>query len=449
MERRLSASGAARRRLVAANLGSRAVNAKSPWPIGLALACAISTPCVAQVSGLPTFGIQAPQITPGVDEKQIGLDLSGGYDSNVARSSEALARERGITPEDFFISPGGDVTFSRVFGRQTVFLEALAGYRAYVRNSILDRENVTLDGGAVGQVSICQTSLTGGYDRAQADLSYLLITVDGKPAPVVKDTRQDGVVDFSATCGHSIGLAPTFNVSETSVTNSNPLYAEINANVFSGSGGITYRNPVLGQVSITGQYSDATYPNRLVPVVLGTGLGFTRFGYQTVGGGISYNRAVGSRLSGTVALNYENLEPGVGQTQGFSGLTYNANLSYQVTPRLSATLVAGKETMPSNEVQASFEINQIYGAQAIYSFGPQTNVGGGVSRTRQQYEGLLVPEVLNLTEASTNSVYVNATRKLNRRLSVGASLAYSQRTANFPGLSYSDVLLTLSARSTF
>ncbi|HEX4178117.1 MAG TPA: hypothetical protein VHY57_06745, partial [Rhizomicrobium sp.] len=88
----------------------------------MALACAISTPCMAQMAGLPTFGISAPQGAPGVNQTQIGLDVTGGYDSNVARSSAAVAAERGVTPGDFFIVPSGDVTFTRVFGRETIFL---------------------------------------------------------------------------------------------------------------------------------------------------------------------------------------------------------------------------------------------------------------------------------------------------------------------------------------
>jgi Putative beta-barrel porin 2 len=434
---------------VAAKLGSRAVNAKSPWPIGLALACAISTPCMAQMAAVPSYGISAPQITPGVDQTLVGLDLTGGYDSNVARSSAAVAAERGITPEDFFIDPAGDLTVSRVFGRETIFLEASAGYRAYVRNSILDRSNIQVQGGGVGQLSVCETSLTGAYSRAQADLEDLVITTGGKPVTSIADARQNAIVDFTATCGRAIGFAPTFNVSESWQTNSNPEFQLIDSHIFSGSGGVTYRNPVLGQVSLTGQYSDIVYPNRVFDILVPAGLETVTFGFKTIGGGITYVRTLGSRLTGTVALSYEKLEPTVAVTQGFSGLTYNLDVTYQLTPRLSLTAQVAKATTPSNELDAAFSISQLYSAQANYAFGPQMSVGLGAYHNNQQYGGFLVPVVDILTEQTTTSVFGTVSRKLNRRLSVATSLTYSQRAANFPGLNYTDVLLSITASSTF
>lgn len=435
-------------RRMADNLEDKFTSLGRIVPVGLVAACAVSTSCMAQVAGLPTFGMSAPQITGGVDEFHFGPDLDVSYDSNVARSSAAVAKERGITPQDFYVVPSGDVSFSHVFGRETVFLEAQAGYQAYARNSILDRENISIQGGGIGQIGICGTTVSGAYTRAQANLDYLIIESDGKPAPTIKDARQNAIIDLTATCGRSIGFAPTFNVSETWLTNSSPLYALLDAHIFSGSGGIAYRNPVLGQISITGQYSNIQYPNRLIPEVVPTGIQDDTYGIQTVGGGVTYLRQIG-RLTGTVSLSYEKLEPSVPVALGFSGLTYDVNLTYALTPRMNITALVGKATTPSNELQSSFSITQLYGLQATYAFGPRMSAQFGFSRTHQQYGGFVLPVTDYVTEQTTDDVFASVTRKLNRWLRVQSSLTYARRDANFAGLSYSDVLLSISASAAF
>jgi hypothetical protein len=164
---------------------------------------------------------------------------------------------------------------------------------------------------------------------------------------------------------------------------------------------------------------------------------------------VTLARAVGSRLSGSLSINYTKLEHGIDFSQGFSGITYNGNITYALNPRLSVNVVAGRAVMPSNEIEASFVISEIYGAQATYTLGSRLSLDVGYSRTHQDYEGLLAPVLFNLTEQSTNTVYGNTEFRLNKHLSFGPSVTYAQRTANFAPLTYKDVLVALLLRSTF
>jgi hypothetical protein len=407
---------------------------------------AISSQCAAQVAGLPALGVSAPQIAAGVDERQVSLDVTGAYDSNVARSTAALAAERGIIQQDFYVVPSANALFSQVFGRETVYLDATAGYKAYAKNPILDRSTIAIGAGAVGQLSLCQGTVASAYDRSQADLSTLPVGVEGgRPVAAAKDTQTNAVVDFTAICGRSIGFAPTGNVSEAWVTNDNTAFSAINAHIFSGSGGITYRSPVLGSATVSGQYSKVEYPDRILPF----GGGTVGVGFQTTGAGVTFARAVGSRLSGTASINYTHLEPQNGFTQGFSGVTYNADLSYALNPRLTLTGVVGRGVTPSNEIEASFMVAEIYGAQASYALGSRLTVSTGYSRTHDNYEGIVIPVTFNLTEQTINSFYGNATFQLNKRISIGPSINYSQRTANFAPFNYKDVLAAATVKSTF
>jgi hypothetical protein len=409
----------------------------------------VATPCAAQVAataGLPTFGIAPPVIAPGVDERQFGVNVTGAYDSNVARSDAALAAQRGIIQQDFYVLPAGEALFSQVFGRETVYLDLVAGYKAYAKNPLLDRSNIQIGGGAVGQLSLCQGTAAGAYDRSQADISTLPIVVQGgQPNFNVKDTQTNAVIDFTAVCGASVGFAPTAHVSEVWVTNSSPQFQAIDAHVFSGSGGVTYRSPVLGSATLSGQYTKTDYPNRFLPF----GGGTESLGYQTTGAGVTLARPAGARLSGSLSVNYTHLEPGNGFTQGFSGVTYNGNLGYALNPRMNLNVVAGREVTPSNLIQASFEITEIYGVEGTYALGSRLTLGAGYSRTHQVYEGILVPVLFNLTEQSTDSVYGNAEFKLNRRITIGPSVTYSKRNANFAPESYNDVMTSVTVKSTF
>jgi hypothetical protein len=409
----------------------------------------MGSPCAAQVvagAGLPTFGIAPPVIAPGVDERQFGVNVTGAYDSNVARSDAALAAQRHVIQQDFYALPAGEALFSQVFGRETVYLDLVAGYKAYAKNPLLDRSNIQIGGGAVGQLSLCQGTLAGAYDRAQADISTLPITVQGGQVNFTpKDTQTNAVIDFTAVCGASVGFAPTGHVSEVWVTNNSSQFAAIDAHVFSGSGGITYRSPVLGSATINGQYSKTDYPNRFLPF----GGGTESLGFQTTGAGITLARPAGARLSGSLSVNYTHVQPGNGFIQGFSGVTYSANLGYALNPRMNLNVVAGREVTPSNLVQASFELTSIYGGEATYELGSRLTLGAGYSRTHQIYEGILFPVLFNFTEETTNSVYGNADFKLNRRISIGPSVTYSKRNANFAPMSYNDVITSVTVKSTF
>ncbi|MBV8683435.1 MAG: outer membrane beta-barrel protein [Caulobacteraceae bacterium] len=372
--------------------------------------------------------------------------MTTAYDSNVARSSAALAAARGVKQQDFYVLPSANALFSEVFGRETVFLDAAFGYKAYARNSFLDRDNIKLGAGAVGQFSLCQGTFAGAYDRSQADLSTLPISVGGtRPVLAAKDTQTNAVVDFTAICGRSIGFAPTANVSEVWVTNSSPSFQAIDAHIFSGSGGITYRNPVLGSATIDGQYSKVDYPNRFVPF----GSMTTGFGFQTMGGGVTLARTVGSRLSGSLSVNYTRLEPNTAFTQGFSGITYDANIAYALNPRLTLTLVAGRGVTPSNEIEATFLITEIYGMEAAYALGDRLSISAGYSRTHENYEGILFPVAFILTEQTINGFYTNANFRLNRHISLRPAISYSQRTANFTPYNYNDVTVSMTAHTTF
>jgi hypothetical protein len=405
----------------------------------------IATPALAQQTGLSTYGAAPPQIQPGVNQREVDLDVTGTYETNVAGTDATIAAERGIKPEDFIVHPSAAFTFSHMIGRETGFLQGSIGYNEYIRNPRLDRSTIAIDAGGAGQISLCQGTVSGAYSRQQADIADLaLVGENGKALLDVKDLIDYSVVALSTTCGHSIGLAPTFNVSESRVHNSLGELGAVDADVLSTAVGVTYRSPVLGQISLLGQYSATNYPDRFVT----TANGPVEENYTTVGGGFTYVRNLGGRLQGAASVSYLILEPAA-NIAGFKGFTYDFSGTYAITPQLNAVALVQRATTPSNQPGVAFVLVNVYSLEADYGLGARASLALGLARTQRQYDGLITTTFMGATQYAINRVYTLASLKLGRRLALSLRLTYEQRAANFPGLSYSNVIVALGASSKF
>ena len=123
----------------------------------------------------------APLAPVAAGDRTTEVDLIGNliYDSNVAASDAAFAAARGIKPSDVIINPTVRLDLARPVGRQTVFLLATAGYDFYARNSRLNRENILVNPGVLGQFSRCEYDVSGSYSRGQNGLQELALGPGG------------------------------------------------------------------------------------------------------------------------------------------------------------------------------------------------------------------------------------------------------------------------------
>jgi hypothetical protein len=426
------------------------------WPWALALATLVAGPCAAQLtvgsalsaqqSIAPAFGPPLPAILPNVDQTEISGAISETYSSNVTGVSAAYSPLRGLKPADLITNPYIAGVVSRPLGRDTFFIQGAFGYVDYARNPVLNRSNIEVQGGASAPFGLCQSSLTGAYTRGQADLEELALAQLGPGAVThVSDTVQDGNIGFTASCGHTVGLAPTVSVSEALVNNSVQQLGDLNARVFSASGGLAYRSASHGVLSALGQYSRTDYPDRFVA----TPTGLKTQGLETFGGGISYVSFPFTRLQGTASIDYQILQPVSATGQNFYGLTYDFALAYLITPNFSTSLGVSRQTAPSNSPYALFVVREVYDVQVNYSLGSQTVISAGVARRHYVYDDLVIPQIADATVITDSRIFATGERRIGRRLSVSVTLAYRQRDANFPGLSYPDFMAGISARASF
>ena len=391
---------------------------------------------------------QASGIAPGSSSQEFDLIADLIYSSNVTGVDATVARARGLSRSDEIFAPRLHFEVTRPLGRETAYVMGDAGYDFYAHNKGLNRENIDISPGVMGQIGPCQTGLTGEYSRAQRDLAELAAPPNGLAARLdQKDTLQVEQIGANAACVQSTGIGPSVTASQTWVQNSATIERYTDAQTFSGSAGLTYQRPVLGSVRVFGAYSHTDYPDRAgLAALVGGGVST---GYRTVSGGVSYTRSVGSRLEGSVSVSYTDLTSSGGSGPGFSGLTYSAALSYRVSSRLMTSTVISRETVPSNRLNSTYSIDKTFNVQASYDLSSRLGLAGGVSYAQDDYGQTPSPIEFDLTKQTIYTAYGSATLKLTRRFSFALDARHLQRNANFSGLSYPETRLGLTARASF
>ena len=410
--------------------------------VGIIACAVVGAPLVAGAQSV------IPAIEPGARVQDVDLTGSVLYDSNVTGTSAALAAQRGLNLSDIVVSPGVHFDLARPIGRETVYLQGSAGYDFHLKNSILNRESLDIRPGVLGQFGRCQTGLGGDYTRAQSDLAELALTPAGLPSPIqeqnVLEVKQIAV---NASCGTAAGLAPNVSVSETWTSNSSVIEQFTNSKTFSVSGGIGYRRPVLGSISLFGSYSHTDYPDR--SGALSLAVGSLADAFETVSGGVTYTRSIGSRLQGTASVSFTKLSTSGTTRPGFQGITYSGGLTYQASTRLQFSGNINRATTPSNRLNSTYSIEELYSGRASYLLSRRITVSTGASLAHNTYDGVPFPLGFDLTDEKIYTVYGDVTLQLNRRISLDLNVEHLQRNANFPGLSYPDTRVGLTARARF
>ena len=118
-------------------------------------------------------------------------------------------------------------------------------------------------------------------------------------------------------------------------------------------------------------------------------------------------------------------------------------------PRLGLSVNVARATLPSNRINSTYEIDELYSTRVDYRLTQRGSVGVGASYERQNF-GVL-PGIIrfDLTRETIYTGFINAEYRLNRRLSLSLNVDQSHRDADFPGLTFSDTRATLSVKTSF
>lgn len=374
---------------------------------------------VALTRGSPAVAQQAKRFS-------LEASVQSTYEDNVARSNAIAAAARGIEQEDVRFSPAISVDIVQPFGRQAAFLIGSVGYEFWDKNDQFNRERVSLNGGAISQFRICQTTLAGEYRRGQSDLRDLELT------GVVENAETKTGVSGAVTCGRTVGFGATASIGQQWAENSAAARQTSNYDTTNTSIGLLYRRPTFGEATLYASYGKTEYSDRLIV----TTSGLETDGFENFGGGLRYTRKLGARLQGTVGAGYSVVRPTTSNATDFEGITYLADLTYRPSSRIQAQFTFERATRPSNRLQTTYAVEDSYLVDVSYALGSRIRLGLGASYADSNYEGSNLTGINSITDQQIKRVFASVRFNLNERISALLEAGQEERDANVHGVDF-------------
>jgi hypothetical protein len=377
------------------------------------------------IAGLAILAAVAATPAAAQDGRRVKAELGvkGVYDTNVARSSDALAAARGIDPEDMVISPTLTVDILTPVGRQALFLKGRAGYDFYDKNSVLDSEVIDLEAGVLRKVGPCGTSLSGGFKRNQTKLEDIVL----EP---VENTETLTSATLTVDCARTVGFSPSASVAHERSENSAATRQDLDFENSSATIGLTYSRPTFGALGIFGRAERTVYDDRVLPV------GQDEDGYEALAFGVSYKRRLGARLETSVSVSQTSLDAMLPGATDFDGLTYTVDAAFRPSSRLETRLMFERSARPSRRVGADFTIDETWRGDVIYTLGPRLKVSMAAGQSESEYQVSPSAPLATLSNDRIRTVSGAVHAKFSRRLSLVFDAAWEERDASLAQYDY-------------
>ena len=391
--------------------------------------CALLVGSLVPVWARP--GVPTPETPP------VTVLFSGTYFTNIAATSAAFAAARGLKRADILYAPSLNVNLVHAEGGLSLFLSGQAGYDIHQRNSILDRERLNLQAGADAQLEGCVATPSGGYSRFQSDLADLNVVT-------TKNTQELVTGELDVTCNQSGRLVPSASFTQSWSYNTAQPYKPSDFRSTSGNGSLAYKAGTIGDFSLTGLYVQTLYPHR---AIIGSS-GLESDGYDHYSVGIHYQRPIGGSLEFGASLSQAWISyRGIGNN--FSGITYDASLTYHASPRLNFSVMASRQTLPTNYLNAAYSVAESYSANADYRLSTRLSASIGAALTHSNYTGAALVNGIDLTAQTYHSFHGSLNYTLSPTFTVSLTAAQDQRHADVIGYSYSGARFGLSLSKSF
>jgi len=393
-------------------------------------------PCCALLTASLT-PVWARPAVPNPEAPPITALFSGTYYSNIAASSAALAAARGLKRSDVLYAPALDVNLVQPMGGVSLFLLGQGGYDLHQRNSILDGARVNMQAGADARMEACTATPSGSYSRYQSNLADLSIVA-------TKNTQELVSAELDVSCNLSGRLVPSGSFTQTWSDNTALPYKPSDYRSTAGSGSLQYKAGSVGNFSLTGQYVQTIYPHR---AILGSA-GLQSDGYDNYSVGLHYERPIGGSLEFAGSLSQDWISyRGIGNN--FSGITYDASLTYHAGPRLNISALLSRQTIPTNYLNAAYSVAESYSADADYRVSTRLSAKIGAMHTRSNYTGAALVNGVDVTAQTYWSFYGSLAYTLSPTFTVSLNAGQDQRHADVVGYSYSGARVGLSLSKSF
>lgn len=398
--------------------------------MGKTTSAGLAASAVMLTTGL--VGHAAAQGLPPQPVTEISASLDVRHDSNVARTSADRASTRGLTPSDQRATPSLNLLYSRPLGRNTVAINASAGYDFYRRNPRLNRERLSLGATGAAMAGPLAFDLGAQFARAQSDPADLTpLAIPGVESIRNTQTTQD--YNAKVRLGSQpYGFKPVASFGYSQGNNSNPRRRFANYNSKTYGGGISYESPVIGYWDLQFLRSKIDYPNR--EAVL------PQSGFTTDRVTLSARRDLGAVLVANGSVSWISLKPelsGGGGVSSFNSIGYNLGLTAVPTPDLRFAGSFGRNVGPSLGTDALYQVSNSYSVTAAYALSSDISFRLSGAINDLKYAGAGQVFSLPLVSSVQRSVTAGVDLAQTRPLRVGLDLGYVQRDANSTFFDYS------------
>lgn len=386
---------------------------------------------IASLTGLSLLPAASPALAQGGSKSvtELSFDLNGLYDSNIARSSDQLAQQRGLERQDFTLSPTVSIDLQRSIGTAELALRGQLGYVFYAKNEELDRERIGLEASARVPLGPCQIEPTIGVQRRQSDLREIVF-LPAVGSNAIRNTETVQTYGVGLACGRNPGLQPFVGIDYERADNSSDQRLRGEYETTTYRGGIRYTGAALGEISLYGSRKQTDLP----PAAFAAG-GDTSYNFDEVG--IEAKRDIGSRIQATASAGYGRLDSNNLFIQSFEGLVWNVELSALVGANLRITGGTGREVGNSAASDAGFVVTTPHRVRLEYAFSDRARLDIGGSITKRRYGYDVLPDPRSITNETVRRLDGGVRYDLGRRFTVRLSAGHERRSANGTLFDYS------------
>jgi hypothetical protein len=389
----------------------------------------------AVISGLPvTAFAQAGDDGPRLN---IGVTATTSYDDNVFRLDNTSVTAPTDGEGDFRFSPAIVADISQPMGRHNVFLAGSLGYDFYRKNSRLNRERITINGG--GRVRVgpgCYSNLSGNFSQQQSDFADVIRITNGA------NRERSAGFEIGFGCDAPIGIRPLIEFSGQRATNNSQILSQNNYTNRGVTASIGYAAPALGEVGVYANYNKGSYPQR--QILAGAG-GSEKI--QSYGGGLRYSRDIGRSLRGSVSLGYSVVDPNLAGVRRYKGGSWSADVTFSPGDQLRMNLGLGRSVDQSNLLGVSYAITDSYSLSGSYALNQQLSLSFGGSRQKRDLrQSPLLPAFLIAPKDKTSSVFGGLNYRPPGRISFAFDLRHTKRNSAVRQLDYGNTIAALTIR---
>jgi hypothetical protein len=187
--------------------------------------------------------------------------------------------------------------------------------------------------------------------------------------------------------------------------------------------GLAYRRS-KGTLTFSGEFSH-------VDQEPGGVLDLTRaFGaYNIYTASLEYRQRDIGRLDGSLEFGFTAVRPAGAPIQPFNGVTYAADVGYQLGTKIRPHIALLRAIHPSGALRSGYTVHTSEHLSVGYHFRDNIHFDVGVAHTNNEFRGVGInlPGILIVNSSTTNRVYGSMQYHVSDRLSVSLDIEHEQR----------------------